>query len=154
MFNDNKCGKVLTAIGVSSMLLLSSTVYAASPLLRVGSRGNEVRQLQQSLKEVNVYNYKVTGYYGNITRDAVMKFQRQNGLAVDGIVGKKTLAALNGTYNTKSTQVSKNSRLLRRGSRGADVKDLQQKLKSKGYHKYSVDGIFGFRTEQSVKNFQ
>ncbi|HHW70256.1 MAG TPA: peptidoglycan-binding protein, partial [Clostridiales bacterium] len=43
---------------------------------------------------------------------------------------------------------------LRRGSRGADVKDLQQKLKSKGYHKYSVDGIFGFRTEQSVKNFQ
>src|SRR5690606_39319090 len=100
MFNDNKCGKVLTAIGVSSMLLLSSTAYAASPLLRVGSRGNEVRQLQQHLKEANVYNYRVTGYYGNITRDAVMKFQRQRGLAVDGIAGKRTLSALNGTYKS------------------------------------------------------
>ena len=153
IFDKEKCGKALTAIGVSSMLLLSSTAYAASPLLRVGSRGNEVRQLQQHLKEANVYNYRVTGYYGNITRDAVMKFQRQRGLAVDGIAGKRTLSALNGTYKSTSTQGT-SSRLLRRGSRGSDVKDLQQRLKSKGYHKYSVDGIFGFRTEQSVKNFQ
>ena len=82
-------------------------------------------------------------------------FQKANGLVVDGIVGQRTLAALKkGEATTNKSTSSSSSRLLRRGSRGSDVKDLQQRLKSKGYHKYSVDGIFGFRTEQSVKNFQ
>lgn len=140
------------AIGVSSMLFLSNTAYAA-PLLRIGHRGNEVTQLQKQLKDAKVYNYKVTGYYGNITRDAVIRFQRQKGLATDGIAGPKTLAALNGTYRTPSRQSSGN-RLLKRGMRGSDVRELQQTLKSKGYHSYSVDGIFGIRTQRSVMNFQ
>ncbi len=152
MLDKENCGKMLTALGVSSMLFLSSTAYAASPLLKMGSRGREVSQLQQHLKEANVYNYTVTGYYGSITRDAVIKFQRQKGLVADGIAGSKTLAALNGTYTT--SRGTSSSRLLKRGMRGSDVRELQELLKAKGYHSSSADGIFGPRTEQALKDFQ
>lgn len=43
---------------------------------------------------------------------------------------------------------------LKRGSRGEDVKWLQQKLTEKGYPVGTIDGIFGTRTEQAVKSFQ
>lgn len=43
---------------------------------------------------------------------------------------------------------------LKRGSRGEDVKWLQQKLTQKGYPVGTIDGIFGNRTEQAVKSFQ
>lgn len=43
---------------------------------------------------------------------------------------------------------------LKRGSRGEDVKWLQQKLTEKGYPVGTIDGIFGTKTEQALKDFQ
>lgn len=43
---------------------------------------------------------------------------------------------------------------LKRGSRGEDVKWLQQKLTEKGYLVGTIDGIFGTKTEQALKDFQ
>ena len=43
---------------------------------------------------------------------------------------------------------------LKRGSRGEDVKWLQQKLTEKGYPVGTIDGIFGTKTEQCVRSFQ
>ena len=43
---------------------------------------------------------------------------------------------------------------LKRGSRGEDVKWLQQKLSERGYPVGTIDGIFGTKTEQCVKQFQ
>lgn len=43
---------------------------------------------------------------------------------------------------------------LRFGSRGDEVKTLQEKLKSLGYYTGSIDGIFGAKTQSAVKNFQ
>jgi peptidoglycan hydrolase-like protein with peptidoglycan-binding domain len=54
------------------------------PLLRVGLRGIAVRYLQYRL------NITIDGIFGNNTRNQVMKFQRNNGLAADGIVGNLT----------------------------------------------------------------
>lgn len=77
------------------VLLPSGYVLAAYPLLSVGSRGEAVSRLQQELKNQGYYTYwKVTGYYGPITRDAVVKFQKARGLVVDGIAGNATQLAL------------------------------------------------------------
>ena len=46
------------------------------------------------------------------------------------------------------------SRVLRRGMRGEDVRELQNKLASLGYDVGPVDGIFGPRTERAVIEFQ
>lgn len=44
--------------------------------------------------------------------------------------------------------------LSKRGSTGSEVKQIQQKLKTWGYYKGNVDGIFGKQTEEAVRSFQ
>jgi peptidoglycan hydrolase-like protein with peptidoglycan-binding domain len=57
-------------------------------VLRFGSRGDDVKELQKLLK------INADGIFGNLTMDKVMNFQKENGLFVDGIVGPKTLLKL------------------------------------------------------------
>ena len=74
---------------------LSST-YVFTKTLSSGSTGEEVRQLQMRLQALQYFVYPTaTGYFGPITRDAVIKFQRANKIDPIGIVGPKTRAALN-----------------------------------------------------------
>ncbi len=63
--------------------------------LKPGDSGDEVAKLQKALKAEG-YDVKVTGYYNEKTEKAVRKFQKDNGLKVDGVAGQQTLAALFG----------------------------------------------------------
>jgi N-acetylmuramoyl-L-alanine amidase len=69
---------------------------------KYGSRGEVVRQIQSKLKKWGYLKGNVDGIYGYQTYTAVKYFQRKNGLVVDGIVGKQTLAALG--INISTTQ--------------------------------------------------
>ena len=75
-------------------LLLTLTLTADAATLTMGSRGERVAIIQQRLKEWGYYTGQVDGVFGRGTYNAVVRFQRQNGLAVDGQVGKKTAAAM------------------------------------------------------------
>ncbi len=57
-------------------------------LLKKGCYGKEVAELQLNL------NIKSDGFFGDKTEAAVIQFQKQNGLVVDGIVGPQTLSLL------------------------------------------------------------
>lgn len=90
-----------------AMILTMNVSGGVSALSKMGSRGAEVRQIQTRLINWGYMSGKVDGIYGTKTREGVKYFQRKNGLAVDGIAGKKTLAALginsssgNGGYST------------------------------------------------------
>lgn len=63
-------------------------------LSKYGSSGSEVREIQTKLKNWGYYSGSVDGVYGAETRNAVISFQKKNGLTADGICGTKTLAAL------------------------------------------------------------
>lgn len=66
----------------------------------------DTRYAQQLLNEKG-YGLAVDGIYGPKTQAAVRKFQKKNGLVVDGILGKNTWAALTGkteTYKAKTTE--------------------------------------------------
>ena len=63
-------------------------------VLKQGSSGTYVKQLQQKLKNWGYYGGAVDGVFGAKTRAAVISFQRKNGLTADGVVGSKTFAAL------------------------------------------------------------
>ena len=76
-------------------------------LSKMGSRGDEVRKVQQKLKNLGYYTGNVDGIFGTQTQSAVRRFQRDKGLSVDGIVGPKTLAAL-GITGSGSGQYSNN----------------------------------------------
>lgn len=63
--------------------------------LKVGSRGLEVKTLQQKLNLVQ------DGIFGPITEEAVKAFQKANGLTVDGVVGPKTWDKLGVSLNKR-----------------------------------------------------
>ena len=66
----------------------------AAPELRNGSTGEEVKKLQERLKELGYYRGTVDGLFYNETTEAVIAFQRANQLTPDGVVGEKTREVL------------------------------------------------------------
>lgn len=99
--------RVLQAIAI---IVLNLLIIAALPgdmyktqetLSKVGSTGSEVRQIQTKLKNWGYFHDKVDGIYGPKTRDAVIWFQKNNGLTADGIAGPATLKAM-GIFSSSS----------------------------------------------------
>ncbi len=64
-------------------------------MLQVGSRGDDVTELQNRLTQEGVYSGPVTGYFGPLTFAAVKAYQNKNGIESIGIVGPKTRTSLN-----------------------------------------------------------
>ena len=60
------------------------------------SQIEDVRKLQERLKELGYYEDEVDGQFGQNTHDAVMAFQLKHGLEADGYAGEKTQAVLYG----------------------------------------------------------
>jgi N-acetylmuramoyl-L-alanine amidase len=85
-------------IAVFSISIFAMDIYFSRALaqetLYWGSRGNEVKLLQQTLKKWGYYDGPVDAVYGGGTFTAVKEFQRKNGLSVDGVVGAQTAKAL------------------------------------------------------------
>ena len=77
-----------------------------------GDKGDAVKAVQKRLKALGYYSSSVDGDYGDNTKAAVKKFQKNNGLTADGVVGKKTLEKLNSSKAKKassSTETDKKS---------------------------------------------
>lgn len=96
---------------ICSNFLLPDTSQALS---RVGSSGNEVKAIQQVLKDWGLFDGTVTGYYGTKTEAAVREFQKINGLAVDGIAGPNTLRAMGISIGSVPAATEANINLLAR----------------------------------------
>ena len=103
------------AVGISAAVSLSTTeqptlstdaVFTA--VLKQGSTGSEVKEVQRRLKLWGYYQGSVDGVFGAGTRSAVISFQKKNGLTADGVVGKATYKALGMTeaYNALDTAVN------------------------------------------------
>ena len=107
-YQKSKKVVIITLITATILFVLynifvnGNTVLALS---KYGSRGDEVKQIQTKLKRWGYYNGSVDGIYGSKTVTAVKSFQRKNGLSVDGIAGKNTLAAM-GIYSSSSNSSS------------------------------------------------
>jgi len=63
-------------------------------IYKKGSKGKEVKRIQERLKELGYYKKKIDGDFGGGTEAAVKAFQKAKGLTVDGAVGSNTWKAL------------------------------------------------------------
>ncbi len=124
---------------------IASTGYVT---LEEGSSGDQVKNLQKRLKELNYYNGNVDGTYGEGTTAAVMAFQLKNNLTVDGKAGPATQRVLYGSSGVITYSA------LRMGDTGSAVRNLQYTLYELGYYDGAIDGDYGQTTSDAVRAFQ
>ncbi|GHV25846.1 spore cortex-lytic enzyme [Clostridia bacterium] len=84
------------------ILAVLVSVNASAAVIAWGSKGDTVTQVQKKLKQWGYYSGTVDGVYGQSTYNAVVAFQKKNGLKADGVVGDATAAAM-GVSMPKST---------------------------------------------------
>ncbi|NES79854.1 MULTISPECIES: peptidoglycan-binding protein [Okeania] len=128
-------------------MLAGTQTTTTRATLTLGSTGEDVKYLQTVLNAIVANNSLVVdGIFGNLTKEAVIAFQKRYGLTADGIVGPQTWGLIDTGKIARAT--------LYFGSTGEDVEYLQIWLKAAGFRSLVVDGIFGVATEEAVKNFQ
>lgn len=91
------------------IFIISNLSVVAIATSKFGSSGDEVKLIQQKLKNWGYYNGTVDGIYGSQTVAAVKKFQSKNGLTADGIAGTKTLQALGINSSSSSSSTKPNN---------------------------------------------
>lgn len=77
--------------------------------IRLKNEGARVKTLQSALIRLNYLSGKADGKFGSKTLDAVALFQKENGLSVDGLAGKKTLKAIETADKNGTKRGSTNS---------------------------------------------
>ncbi len=165
-------------IAVTTVTPLPYTpVPSATPVgsLKLGSTGQDVRNVQSKLKALGFLKGNVDGDFGAATEAAVKAFQKQYGLTVDGKVGPDTLRKLASARATARPSVTSTPKggskrtatprrtsvptydrhtYLRNGSSGSQVRQMQERLISLGYLVGSANGKFDDSTEAGLKAFQ
>ena len=121
-------------------------------LYRLGDSGRPVRDIQDRLSALDhSCAADAAGEFNKSTFDAVTAFQRERGLASDGIVGPDTWRTLwEASYRLGDRLMYHRRPMLR----GDDVSELQGRLNSLGFDAGNVDGIFGPHTRAAVTDFQ
>ncbi|MBV6624265.1 MAG: peptidoglycan-binding protein [Rivularia sp. (in: Bacteria)] len=135
---------------------------SSAPLLKRGSRSQAVRDVQLLLNQNKFYYGRIDGIYGPRMRSSVISFQRSRNLPATGVINSKTWEALidldKRNSPTRFAYLGKYSPstapMLRLGSRGRAVRDVQTYLKQQGFYVGQVDGIYGRATASAVKSFQ
>lgn len=134
------------ALVAAEPTLADGPLFEGGALVRRGARGDVVHHLQEVLIELGYDPGPLDGIFGSGTDRAVIAFQTDNGLDVDGIVGSASRRAMLDLLRPLS--------VVRRGDRGADVTYLQERLGQEGFNPGPVDGIFGSLTHGAVTDFQ
>ena len=157
----------LTSEGETSSGVLSDGTWGGT-VLRTGSRGGAVEQLQFWLNTISQYvasipSVSVDGSFGSRTAAAVRAFQRRYGLAVDGVVGEATWNAIYAQFfsiqSDNGTPNAYPGTALRQGDEGQNVRLIQFWLKIArtvytALNNPTVDGQFGAATKRAVEAFQ
>ncbi len=142
--------------------------------LSLGSQGPDVEALQYYLAFIGYFYPElppipITGFFGELTRDAVFTFQNNYGLPVTGIVDANVFNRVEQVYRAVVSELPANyqsaigepypGKFLVEGDRGESVRIIQGYLNKIGENTpeipaIAVDGIFGPKTKGAVIAFQ
>ena len=115
-----------------------------------GDAGLNVYVLQKKLADMGYFKGDCTGSFSDLTQQAVMQFQVDNGLENTGIADANTWALIySGTAVTR-----RRADVLVLGDADDRVTQAQRQLAALGYLAQEPDGAFGYATETAVRLFQ
>jgi N-acetylmuramoyl-L-alanine amidase len=126
----------------------------STPLYRLGDQGPAVAQIRELLAGLGLLptHQDADDAFDASVDHAVRRFQQDQGITVDGIVGRQTYRRLDEAHWRLGDRLLHHQ--ARRMLRGDDVAELQQRLADMGFASGRVDGIFGTLTENAVRRFQ
>ena len=182
-FQEDNSNKGLEATGnadVATQILIASARYRG---LRYGSEGEDVKELQTRLTALGYYTGKISGNYLEGTQNGIKQFQKNNDLEVTGVadpltqeilysdsaVGRHDVADPTPTpYSDLSWYMVDESesgvpmpeepviftRELKKGSKGEDVKQLQERMQLLGYFDGPISGNYQDKSVKAVKKIQ
>ena len=135
--------------------------YTFTTYLYPGLTSSDVAKLQTVLTKDGLFSGPISGFYGALTKAAVIAFQAAHGIDQLGVVGPATRVALNSGSSTSSTSASSSTgdgyvfnNFLDVGSTGTDVTELQTRLTALGLYTGAITGHFGSLTRAGVEAFQ
>jgi len=113
---------------------------------------NSVLDIQQFLSNNGFNPGPIDGQTGPKTKNAVIEFQKENGLLADGIVGNKTKDAMRAYTGCRSQNVC----IARDNSNAKldSIADIQTYLANNGFNPGIIDGEIGSYTKEAIKAFQ
>tara|TARA_A100001011_G_scaffold384974_1_gene458307 strand:+ start:908 stop:3871 length:2964 start_codon:yes stop_codon:yes gene_type:complete len=113
---------------------------------------NSTLDIQQFLSKNGFNPGPIDGQSGLKTKNAIISFQKENGLLADGIAGNKTKAAMRAYTGCKSENycVARDNRSAKLDS----IADVQTYLANNGFNPGIIDGKMGSYTREAIKAFQ
>lgn len=120
-------------------------VPAGSRTLTLLDAGDDVSVLQRGI------GAPADGYFGPLTRNRLVAYQRRHGLIPDATAGPRVWDLILGRQTIAHVPAFPGT--TRRGSRGQAVTAVQQRLRDRGWN-IASDGIFGPATDRAVRAFQ
>ncbi len=113
---------------------------------------NSTLDIQQFLSNNGFNPGPIDGQSGPKTKNAIISFQKENGLLADGIAGNKTKAAMRAYTGCKSENfcVARDNRSAKLDS----IADVQTYLANNGFNPGIIDGKMGSYTREAIKAFQ
>ena len=113
-----------------------------------------IKEAQIQLKNLFIYQGEIDGINGTYTKLSIKEFQKRAGLETDGILGPITKAALangkNSYINIEEQESIDNINLVK----SQETIEIQEKLTGLNIYTGDIDGVFGFQTMISLKEFQ
>jgi len=141
-----------TTTTTTTIPLVSTTTTTTTtiPLVLV----EKIEDAQKVLKQLYIYQGDIDGVNGTYTRLAIKEFQKRSGLVEDGILGPITKQALekgDSSYISNGRQQTVDISLYESTD---ETKYIQNKLKEVDIYTGDIDGVYGFQTMFSLKEFQ
>ncbi|MEH1928044.1 peptidoglycan-binding protein [Nostoc sp.] len=144
----------IPANGIVNRQTWNALMGSSPPQARSSLSTQQVRELQVRLRQLGYLNADATGKIGPMTREAVIAFQRNYRLPVDGIANAQVLESVRSASTVGYTTQQPGRNYLTVGDRGENVRLVQERLSQLGFSNTNPDGFFNDYTRQSVIAFQ
>ncbi len=150
-----KCSTTIAMLLTVMVIMVFGSTYAwaSSDSLKIGSEGGSVTALQKDLIKLGYLSSDPTGYFGDLTAEAVKQVQKEYGYKADGIAGETTLSLIDRIMGREKSSAGA-SGLLKEGDENGYVKAFQNDLIKLGYLDAEATGYFGPATKEAVTSLQ
>ncbi len=115
-----------------------------------------MKKVQEQLKKLGYYTSKPNSKFDGKTVSAVKAFQKANDIKENGVATTETRKLLNSGkgVSKQEYELKQSTKLLKSGSKGSEVKRVQEQLKKLGYYTSKPNSKFDSKTVSAVKDFQ